>query len=158
MQPAPPHRLENLENVYNKFKHHVVNKNEILIIGPYRSLVPTMLEGTDLDPSGDKEFFKLLQKLQPINGEKVVVRFRRQHGYDEAYEKKVISLLPKGSQIDTQERSIVEAYANAKEVIIVDPFTTSALECEYLSIPYQVLGKPSKEFMQIPSYIPEVYE
>lgn len=158
VQSAPPHRLELLESVYNKHKHHVESKNEILIIGPNRSLVPTMFGGTDLDPNGDEEFFELLRNIQPSNGEKVVVRFRRQHGYDRAYEKKVISLLPKGSLIDTQERSIVEAYANAKEVVIVDPFTTSALECEYLNIPYQVLGKPNEEFMKIPSFISETYE
>ena len=158
VKPAPPHRLERFASVYNQFKHHVENKNEILIIAPQRSLVPTIFWGTDLDPSGDEEFFKMLKKIKPLNGEKVVVRFRRQHGYDEKYERKVISLLPKGSLVDTQERSIVEAYANAKEVVIVDPFTTSAWECEYLGIPYQVLNQPSEEFMQVPSFIPETYE
>lgn len=158
VKPAPPHRLELLASVYNKFKHHVESRSEILIIAPHRSLVPTFFEGTDLDPSGDEEFFEVLKEIQPSNGEKVVVRFRRQHGYDEKYERKVISLLPKGSLVDTQERSVVEAYANAKEVIIVDPFTTSAWECEYLGIPYRVLSQPSEEFMQIPSFIPENYE
>lgn len=157
LRPAPPHRLELLENEYNKIKDHV-EKTDILVIGPHRPLVPTLFEGTDKDPSADDELFKFLKTSASSSKGNVVFRFRRQHGYDSAYEEKVIKSLPKGALIDDQKRSIVEAYAKAKKVVIVDPFTTSALECEHLGIPYQVLGCPGEEFMKIPSFLPKGYE
>lgn len=157
LHPAPPHRLEILEYSYKKHMESIKVKNEILIIGPHRPLVPSIYRGTDNDPYNNKVLFDFLKNLKPSSDNQVVFRFRRQHGYDEEFEKSVVDALPKGSLIDTQKRPIAEAYAKSKEVIIVDPFTTSALECEHLGIPYKILAHPSKEFTKIPSFIAEDY-
>ncbi|WP_417422282.1 glycosyltransferase [Halomonas sp.] len=158
LQPAPAHRLESLEVAYKKISGKVNQKDEILIIGPHRPRVPSLYQGTDNDPSGDEELFEFLKRIEVGNDEKVVFRYRRQHGFDERYEKEIASFLPKGAVIDNQNRSIAEAYAKAKKVVIVDPFTTSAWECDYLKIPFCVLAKPSNEFMDIPAFIPVEYE
>ncbi|RBI67800.1 hypothetical protein DQ400_08945 [Vreelandella sulfidaeris] len=157
LRSAPPHRLELLAKAYEEVEKYVDKKNEILIIGPHRPLVPPLHEGTEHDPRGDKKLFYFLENIACSSDEKVVFRFRRQHGFDESFENEIKSFLPKGSMVDFQDRSIVEAYAKAKRVVIVDPFTTSALECEYLGIPYQVLNKASKEFYDIPSFVSDVY-
>ncbi|CAM3796053.1 glycosyltransferase [Vreelandella rituensis] len=156
--PAPQHRLEHLANSYQEAMKEVKAKDEILIIGPNRPKIPNITDGTDCSPYNNKDIFDFLRELDASSYEKVVFRFRRQHGFDPSYEKNIINLLPEGAILDDQNRPIEKAYARAKKVIIVDPFTTSAWECEYLGIPYRVLNQPSEEFIQIPSFISEVYE
>ncbi|EHJ94921.1 glycosyltransferase [Vreelandella boliviensis] len=152
--PEKPHRLIALKKEFSKLKR---NPKEVLVIGPHKSVIPEYLSGTDLDYYGKEAIKAFYHSLSDEEKKLVVVRLRRQHGYSRKEEQKMLSLFP-GAAVDTQQRSILQAYANAKEVIIVNPFTTSVWECEYLGVPYRVLNQPSEEFMQIPSFIPEVYE
>lgn len=152
--PEKPHRLIDLKKRFVKLDK---SKKEILVILPHKTIVPDFFSGTDLDCYNDDALKFYYDSLSGEEKKRVVVRLRRQHGYSEEVEKKLLDLMP-GVRVDKQQRSIEHAYANAKEVVIVMPYSTSASECEYLGIPYRVLIQPSDELMQIPSFIPETYE
>ncbi|MGQ7261830.1 glycosyltransferase [Vreelandella sp. V005] len=152
--PEKPHRIIELKKEFLKVKR---KPEEILVICPHKIVVPDGIAGTDLDyydESKVREFYNSLTDDERVN---VVMRFRRQHGYSLEEEKKLLALMP-GAKVDTQARNIIQAYASAKEVIILMPFTTTAWECKYFGIPYRVLNQPSAEFMKIPSFIPETYD
>tara|TARA_R110000824_G_scaffold400686_1_gene608848 strand:- start:17042 stop:21481 length:4440 start_codon:yes stop_codon:yes gene_type:complete len=152
--PEKPHRLIELKKQYSKINR---NPKEILVIAPHKSVVPDYIAGTDLDYYDESVIKKYYESLDEENKKMVVVRLRRQHGYSPEEERKMLLLFP-GAKLDTQKRSILQAYASAKEVVVMMPFSTTAQECEYLGIPYRVLIQPCEEFMQIPSFIPESYE
>ena len=152
--PEKPHRLQELKKEFTKLKKR---PHDILIIAPQISTVPELFAGTDLDHFNIAVVKEFYRSLSASDQKRVVVRLRRQHGYNVNEEKKFLELFPE-AQIDQQNRSVLEAYANAKEVVIVLPFSTSAWECEYLGIPYRILNQPCEEFMQIPSFITETYE
>ncbi|QNU64507.1 glycosyltransferase [Vreelandella titanicae] len=152
--PEKPHRLIDLKKRFVKLEK---SKEEILVILPHKTIVPDFFSGTDLDCYNDNALKFYYDSLSSEEKKRVVVRLRRQHGYSEEVEKKLLDLMP-GVRVDNQQRSIEHAYANAKEVVIVMPYSTSASECEYLGIPYRVLIQPSDELMQIPPFIPETYE
>lgn len=144
---VPPHRLEILESQYHEELKKDAPREELLLILPHRRIVPDLNSGTDLDARQEfvlgEDLYDWAALLKPG---KVVVRFRRQHGYDDSYEREVVEALGPDAVVDNQDRSIAKAYACAVAVIIVDPFTTSAAECEHLGIPYRVLYQPSEAF------------
>tara|TARA_R110001599_G_scaffold195452_1_gene391816 strand:+ start:4751 stop:9193 length:4443 start_codon:yes stop_codon:yes gene_type:complete len=149
-----PHRLIDLKR---RYKMLFKSNEEILLIMPHKTIVPNFYDGTDLDFYSEDAIRIFFDSLNNGDKKRVVVRFRRQHGYSKEIEKRLLGLMP-GVKIDAQQRPIERAYANAREVVIVMPFSTSAAECEYLGIPYRELIQPSGELMQIPSFISEAYE
>lgn len=152
--PGQPYRLEDLKGYYDILEK---SPEEILIIGAHSPEIPTILKGTDADYLDDKLLEDFLATIPEEDYSRITFRVRRQHGHSEAEEQRIINLLPSGSRIDFQKRSIAEAYAAAREVIILAPFTTSEWECKYLKIPYRVISKPEDIFMSVSSGIPRDY-
>lgn len=152
--PGQPYRLEDLKRHYDMLEK---SPEEILIIGAHSPEIPTILKGTDADYLDDDLLEDFLATIPDEDRCRVTFRVRRQHGHSEAEEQRIINLLPSGSRIDFQKRSIAEAYAAAREVIILAPFTTSEWECRYLKIPYRVISRPGDIFMNISSGIPREY-
>lgn len=150
-----PHRIELLRSEYERYKKQ---GKDTLIIGPHEPTVPVLWKGTIEEWNVAESVANYLKEVPVSDLANTVIRLRRQHGQSQKYEKWLLSALPPEMRVDFQDRSIAYAYACAKEVVILTPFSTSAWECEYLGIPYRVLNQPSKEFMQIPSFIPGTYE
>ena len=157
-QPGPKHRFDQLQQAFETLSKQGIKKDEVLVIGPNDPLAPAELKGTDYDLVNLEITLEYLNALDESKRKSLVYRFRRQHGSSQELERQIIESLPSETRFDFQHRSIAEAYANAREVIIVSPFTTSRLECEHLGIPYVVIHHPSEEFMTIPCSIPEQYE
>lgn len=150
-----PHRIELLRPEYERYEKQ---GQDTLVIGPHEPTVPVLWKGTIEEWSVEESIASYLKEVPVSELANTVIRLRRQHGQSQKYEKWLLSALPPEMRVDFQERSIAHAYACAKEVVILTPFSTSAWECEYLGIPYRVLNQPSEEFLQVPSFIPEVYE
>ncbi len=155
--PNYPHRLIDMEKSYAQICEV---KSDILIIAPHMPNVPDFFNGDEnvFGSNIEEVMLDYIQSVAEKEKPNLVVRFRRQHGSSSKYEKNIIEMLPMNSRVDFQNRSILDAYAKAKEVIIVTPFSTSEWECAYLNIPYKVLIKPNEEFMEVPSFIPESYD
>ncbi|MCD1588403.1 FkbM family methyltransferase [Halomonas sp. IOP_14] len=149
-----PHRIEYLRPEYERYTK---KGEDVLIIGPHEPTVPVLWKGTIEEWDSEASISSYIEKVPNNELGNITIRLRRQHGQSQNYEKWLLSALPSEVRVDFQERSIAHAYACAKKVIILTPFSTSAWECEYLGIPFQVLNQPTDEFMQIPSFISETY-
>lgn len=148
---GPAGRLRQLKRKYMGAKR---NHMDILIIGSHRSnALPHGLETIGADTRTINQTVEYCWRLPKNDQQRLVYRYRRQHGHDSKYEQEIKSQLPSCVKFDYQEKPIHEAYALADCVIIERPFTTSELECKYLGIPYQVLSNPHPALKYVRSYL-----